>query len=113
MSAASWPIVVIESPFTGNVEQNLAYLKRACIDCLRRQQVPYASHLFFTQFLDDMKPEEREMGLTAGYAFWSAAKMVAFYSDLGMSKGMERAKMRCEEIGKPYIIRLIGKEEPK
>ncbi len=54
-------LVVIESPYAGDVQANVAYAKRCVADCLRRGESPYASHLFFTQdgILDDLKPEER------------------------------------------------------
>jgi len=110
MTAENWPVVIVESPFAGDMEANRQYALRACADCLKRGEVPYASHLFFPQILDELKPEEREQGLTAGYAMWSAANKVVFYIDRGMSTGMCRALLRasdhkmvieCREIDKP------------
>lgn len=42
-------LVVVESPYAGDVERNVAYAKRCVLDCLKRGEAPYASHLFFTQ----------------------------------------------------------------
>jgi hypothetical protein len=42
-------LVIIESPYAGDVEPNVAYAKAAVLDCLSRGEAPYASHLFFTQ----------------------------------------------------------------
>ena len=39
-------LVVIESPYAGDVEANVAYAKRCVLDCLRLGEAPYASHLF-------------------------------------------------------------------
>ena len=82
--------VVVESPYAGEVELNVAYAKRCVKDCLRRNEAPYASHLFFTQpgILDDDVPEERQRGIEAGFAWGAAADLVAFYIDRGWSKGM-------------------------
>lgn len=110
MSVENRPVVIIESPFAGDMEANRLYALRACVDSLRRGEVPYASHLFFPQFLDELKPEERELGLTAGYAMWPIAKKIAFYVDRGMSKGMERAQKRAIQMGIPIEPRLIGNE---
>ena len=103
--ASSRPVVIVESPFAGkgrteeeiraSMEANRKYAIDACVDCIRRGEVPYASHLFFPQFLDELKPEERELGLTAGYAMWSSASRIVFYEDLGFSLGMERAWKRA------------------
>lgn len=107
MNCANWPIVIVESPYAGDIETNLAYARKACAHCILQGEIPYASHLFFTQFLDDKEPTERETGLTAGYAFWRQANKVVFYVDRGMSPGMQRARMRAVSIGMPWETRSI------
>lgn len=81
---------VIESPFAGNVIDNIAYAKRCVLDCLRRGESPYASHLFFTQVLDDRVPEERSLGISAGLEWGRSAELVAVYIDRGVSSGMKQ-----------------------
>ena len=48
-----WEIVDIESPYKGKdgneVRRNLNYARACARDCLLRREIPYASHLFFTQ----------------------------------------------------------------
>lgn len=98
-NSADWPLVIVESPFAGDMEANRVYAIRACVDCLHRQEVPFASHLFFPQVLDELKPEEREIGITAGYAMWFSAAKIVFYVDRGFSSGMKRALVRATERG--------------
>jgi hypothetical protein len=98
ISAANWPVVIVESPFSGDMEANRKYAIRACADCLNRGEVPYASHLFFPQFLNELAPEQRELGLTAGYALWKIASKIVFYCDLGISSGMARAFERATKL---------------
>jgi hypothetical protein len=83
-------LVVIESPYAGDVAGNLEYAKKCVHDCLKRGEAPYASHLFFTQdgILDDTIPEQRKLGIEAGFAWGRAADLVAFYIDRGWSRGM-------------------------
>ena len=109
MNAETWPVVIVESPFAGDMEANRKYALRACIDCMRRHEVPYASHLFFPQFLDELEPKEREQGLTAGYAFWRVATKIVFYVDHGMSPSMKQADARAARIGMKTVIRKIGR----
>ena len=85
-------IVIVESPYAGNVEANLEYARAACLDCFKRGEVPFASHLLFTQMLDDGNPLERELGIKSGYEFWPAASRIVFYVDRGWSPGMQAAK---------------------
>lgn len=107
ITAAGWPVVIVESPFSGDMEANRKYAIRACIDCLNRREVPYASHLFFPQFLNELAPEQRELGLTAGYALWKAATKIVFYCDLGKSNGMLRAIDRAVRMRIPCEERFL------
>lgn len=99
--------VIVESPYAGDVERNVAYVKAACKDCVDRGETPFASHLFFTQFLDDTNPAERKLGIEMGYDFWEKAEKVVFYVDHGMSSGMEKALSRAFMQGKPYEKRRL------
>ena len=114
MYAAGWPIVIVESPFASDMLGNAGYAKRACSDCIKRGEIPFASHVFFPQFLDESSVDQRETGLTAGYAFWKYASYVVFYLDRGWSPGMERALERAleraNELGISYLERYLDKE---
>jgi hypothetical protein len=104
--------VVIESPYAGEVEENVAYAKRCVGDCLKRGESPYASHLFFTQpgMLDDLKPEERELGILAGFAWGKAADTIVFYIDRGISGGMLRGVTSALENNKNIEVRSLERK---
>lgn len=104
-------LVIIESPYAGDVALNLRYLRAALRDSLSRGEAPYASHALYTQegVLDDTVHAERVQGIAAGFAWWHAAGLICFYTDLGMSRGMWAALDRCGHNGsrKPYEFRTI------
>lgn len=81
--------VVIESPLSGNFARNIRYARLCALDCLRRGEAPYASHLLYTQMLDDKNPEHRKLGMEAGFAWNAVAEVCAVYQDLGVSGGMK------------------------
>ena len=83
--------VVVESPFAGDIEANMAYARAAIRDCLMRDESPAASHLLYTQpgVLDDNDPQQRALGINAGHAWFHGAHAVVVYQDRGISKGME------------------------
>ena len=62
-------LVVIESPYAGDVERNLRYLDACIRDCIGRGESPYASHKILTTALDDNDPEQRKLGIAAGLAW--------------------------------------------
>jgi hypothetical protein len=87
---AGMRLVIIESPYAGNVERNLRYLRCCMADCLERGEAPFASHGLYTQdgVLDDLLPEERAKGMAAGFAWRAMAEATVVYRDLSYSKGM-------------------------
>jgi hypothetical protein len=108
-------LVIIESPFAKNEEhseeEHVTYARRCMHDCLLRGEAPFASHLLYTQpnVLDDSIPEERELGMKAGFAYRNAIKKTVVYEDYGISRGMkegvDNAKAHLCEVER----RKIGK----
>ena len=84
-------LVVIESPYAGDVAENLAYLDRCVLDCLKRGESPYASHRMLTTALDDGNPTQRAQGIQAGMAFAHRMDARIFYVDRQWSSGMKAA----------------------
>lgn len=102
-------LVIIESPYAGNVPRNVAYA-RACVkDALRRGEAPIASHLLYTQegILDDTVPAERELGIEAGLAWQLKADAVVMYLDLGLSKGMWHGVVEAIARGVKVECRML------
>jgi hypothetical protein len=100
-------VVIVESPFAGDMEANRRYAIAACADCFRRGETPFASHLLYPQILNELKKEDREKGITAGYAFWPVARKIVFYTDRGWSEGMLRAKQRADNFGYTFEERSL------
>jgi hypothetical protein len=103
------PIAIVESPFAGDVERNLRYLRAALRDCLLRGEAPFASHALYTQpgVLDDNEPGERALGIEAGFAFRRAATKTVVYGDLGVSRGMQLGIDHAKKIGHVIEMRSL------
>lgn len=84
-------LVIVESPFAGDVKENIRYARAAVRDSLLRGEAPIASHLLYTQegILNDDVPEERQHGIDAGLAWGDVADASVVYIDKGISRGME------------------------
>lgn len=100
-------LVVIESPYAGNIEANLQYTRRCLADSLSRREAPLAPHLLYTQVLDDLDPVQRWQGVEAGLAWSRAASATVVYTDLGISKGMQQAIDRAKAEGRTVIYRSL------
>lgn len=108
--------VVIESPFAGNenhsTEEHIDYARKCMSDCLKRGEAPLASHLLYTQsgVLDDSVPEERTLGIQAGFTWNQLADAVVIYTDMGMSSGMKWGIENAKANGTPIEYRSLNKE---
>ena len=81
-------LVVICSPYAGNVEAHVAYARKALRHSLELGEAPFASHLLYPQVADDSDPRERDQAMQAGLEWISVATIVVFYIDCGWSPGM-------------------------
>lgn len=101
--------VIVESPYRGDVDGNLTYLRRCMRDCVLRGESPYASHGLLTQpgVLDDNNPAERELGIELGFAWRDVSNMSVFYVDKGWSAGMWQALVQCGKAGARFEIRRL------
>jgi hypothetical protein len=112
-SAAADPVafrlVILESPFAGDVEANVEYARLCLRDCLLRGEAPLASHLLYTQpgVLDDDLPAERRLGIGAGLAWGGAAAATVVYTDRGVSAGMEAGIARARAEGRRVEYRAL------
>ena len=103
-------LVIIESPYAGDIETNVAYARAAMADSLRHYgEAPIASHLLYTQpgVLDDALAHERALGIAAGLAWRAVAHQAIFYVDRGWSQGMLAAKEIYDKEAFPYLLRSI------
>lgn len=101
--------VIIESPFAGDIEGNIAYARRAVKDSIHQGEAPIASHLLYTQpgILEDSVPAERELGIAAGLAWRQVAELQVFYTDRDWSKGMLAALFQCLKESRPLELRAL------
>lgn len=103
-------LVIVESPYAGDVERNVRYARAALRDCLNRGEAPYASHLLYTQpgVLDDLKPEQRRLGIEAGLAWGFHAEATVVYADLGITDGMRQGILRAVAQQRPVEYRTLS-----
>ncbi|WP_266063780.1 DUF7768 domain-containing protein [Brucella intermedia] len=101
------PLVIIESPYSGDVERNTEYAQACLLDSLRRGEAPIASHLLHTQVLDDSNPDDRANGLEAGLAWYRVAEKCVVYEDRGTSGGMITGIRRARQFGVPVEFRRL------
>lgn len=86
---------------------DVKYLKKCCRDSVNMGEYPFASHLFYTQFLDEDIPEERKLWMEAVYRSMSQADQLVVYIDLGISGGMQLGIKRAKSLNLPVSYRSL------
>lgn len=102
--------VIVESPYDGDIKLNEIYGEFAMHDCLvNHNESPYASHLLYTRkyVLRDDHPEERKLGIEAGFYWRDVSEKTVFYVDLGITGGMELGRIDCKMKGKSHEFRKL------
>jgi hypothetical protein len=109
-SESKMRLVILESPYAGDVEANIEYARRCVRHSLSLGEAPIASHLLYTQpgILDDSVAIERQWGIDAGLAWRRVAEASVVYTDRGVSRGMEYGIEAAKKAGLPIEIRTIG-----
>ncbi len=107
-------LVILESPYAGDIERNIRYARACLRDCLSHGEAPIASHLLYTQpgVLNDDNAEERAAGISAGHAWLTAAAASVVYIDCGISRGMTLGINRAIEAGVAVEYRTLAGWKP-
>lgn len=91
--------VYICSPLKDNerftMRENLVLAKQYCRAAVMLHTAPFAPHVFYTQFLDDYRAEERAMGFNCGMEFLTACEelwVCGTYLSWGMGEEIKAAK---------------------
>ena len=102
-------IACIESPFNGTPserERNCRYAAWCYLDSAVRGEAPHVGHLLGPQaHAEDVI--WRGIGLECDFAYRAHADVTAFYTDLGMSDGMHKAKVHCETMHLERVVRTL------
>lgn len=91
----------VASPYSGDIEMNIAYLKKCLRELISMSIIPVASHIYLPQVLNDNIPEEREIGTSMGIRMIDYCDALISFEDRGVSKGMVDELTHATNIGKP------------
>lgn len=100
-AAAFRPIVYICSPYAGDTEKNVENAKRYSRFAVDRHYLPVTPHIYFTQFMDDNIPEERNIAIFMNWVLMSKCTELWVFGNTissGMKAEIDRAKRKRMRI---------------
>jgi len=118
------PFVLVESPYSGDIERNVTYAQRAMRFLRSMDMVVFVSHLLWTQchlaerhYAPDNSEKYRtpncgrEKALEHLEDIRRECDKVYFFEDYGWSSGMKAGLEHCKKENIPYEILTIGKKD--
>jgi hypothetical protein len=98
-------LIMVSSRFGGK-EENIKRAEEFCKYIVRLGHIPVAPHVYFPRFLDDLKPEERELGIEGALALMAKCDEVWFFLDEGekLSQGMKEEAALMVELNMPFKV---------
>lgn len=106
--------VYICSPCRGDYEQNIQKARAYCHVIMKcfPTVIPIAPHIYFTQFLDDTKQNERSLGMEAGLALLDMCDEIWVFGLDNPSEGMQAEIDYAHKNGIPLrsgdFVKKIG-----
>lgn len=96
-------LVYICSPLRGDYEKNMEKARIHCHTVVQqfKDVIPFAPHIYFTQFLNDNIPNERSLGMDMGLAMLDMCDELWVYDAEGISEGMAAEIEYAKEHGIP------------
>lgn len=101
------------SPCRGDYEKNIIKAQEYCREALLEGLLPIAPHVYFTQFVDDEKTEERERGLLCGLQLLRYCQLIRVYGcrvSAGMYNEIQLASVlgiELEVYGPPEFVERV------
>lgn len=82
-------IIYVCSKYRGDVKLNTHFAIGYCMGVYKMGHIPIAPHLYFTRFLDDNDPKEREDGLEMGLSLLRLCDELWVFGKDNISEGMQ------------------------
>ena len=95
--------IFVCSPLRGDIQGNMEKAKEYCKYVILEGNIPYAPHVFFTQFLDDNVPTERELGILGGLEFLKVCDELFVFGDK-ITEGMSKEITLANSLGKNVVF---------
>ncbi len=97
----------LSAPTADGIARNIQLAQDLAYAAMKLEDVAaFCPHGFYTAFLDDTDPDERELGLLAGKSWLDVADEIWVFSKYGITKGM------AQEIERASADKTVVRFDP-
>ena len=96
--------IFICSRLRGDIEKNIERAKKFSREVMLQGHLPLTPHIYFTLFLDELKEEERNMGINAGLEWIKECDEIWVF-DRELSEGMKKEIEFAKKLNKKVIAK--------
>ena len=108
------PVVYICSPYSGDTERNVENAKKYSRFAVDRHYLPITPHIYFTQFMDDNIPSERDTAIFMNWVLMSKCVELWVFGDTvniidvrGIGVAQFQCELSCLLCGNSILCRRI------
>lgn len=94
------PLIFICSPFAGDMKANTERTKNYCRFAVEQYAIPIAPHLLYPQFMDELDPDSRNLGLFFGRVLLGKCQELWVFGDI-VSEGMGHEIRKAQKQNMP------------
>ncbi|MDR2513885.1 MAG: DUF4406 domain-containing protein [Christensenellaceae bacterium] len=94
--------IYVCSPYRGDEERNVRRAQLFCKDIVQQGHLPIAPHVYFTQFMSDSTPGERDAALAMGIEILALCDEMWVFGNR-ISAGMKGEIEAAQELGIPIM----------
>ena len=94
--------IFICSRLRGDIKNNIQRAKQFSREVMLQGHIPLTPHIYFTLFLDELKEEERDMGINAGLEWIKECDEVWVF-DKELSEGMKKEIEFAKKLNKKIV----------
>ncbi|KKN34611.1 hypothetical protein LCGC14_0792010 [marine sediment metagenome] len=96
--------IFICSRLRGDIENNIKRAKQFSREVMLQGHFPLTPHIYFTLFLDELKEEERNIGINAGLEWIKECDEVWVF-DNELSEGMKKEIEFAKKLNKKIVMK--------
>lgn len=106
-------LIYVSSPYTGDLERDLEYARRACRTVMECGECPIAPRLIYSAILDDMAPAERKPSAEMSQALLHRCNEVWAFGPVtgsGMKREIAEAKRLYMPVRKKVLAENLAQD---
>ena len=95
-------LVYVCSPYSGDIERNVKFARKACRQIVEEGNTPIAPHLLLPQFMSE--EAEREQAISMNMEILESCDYMHVFTYDGLTEGMRKEIQKAQELNMHILL---------